>query len=259
MNWTTDDKRQAAFDAPRGITLWREDTRVIERPGWYQLITPSAPGSLNEVIISQVAEDDAEDVIDETIAQYRAIGQRTKWCVGPWTKPDQFGERLTRRGFRSWDVCGMACDTSIVVDVPPDVRVHKIDDRSVDRWVGISMRGWEIAPSYARGEQAAVRRALRDSPAEFALFSASIGEEWLGTAALIIRNNYGYFYATQVLQEARGRGVYRALIAGRLRFLAQRGIDLAVTHARAATSASALRRVGFETVFESRCFKLDQR
>src|SRR4029453_9172393 len=93
----------------------REDTVVVERPGWFQLITPSAPAThLNEVIVSTVETADAERVIDEVVAGYRRIGKPTKWCVGPWTRPEDFGDRLARRGFRHWEVRGMGCQTSQV-------------------------------------------------------------------------------------------------------------------------------------------------
>src|SRR5262249_19795941 len=96
-----------------GPGLWRDDTRIVERPGWYQIITPSAPrNTQNEIIFSQLEEKDADGVIDETIATYRACGQATKWSVGPWTRPSDFGERLARRGFQSWEVRGMGCYTS---------------------------------------------------------------------------------------------------------------------------------------------------
>src|SRR5262249_53893738 len=72
--------REAAIVAPLGPRLHRRDTRVIERPGWYQLVTPSAPGTtLNEVILSDVSAKDAEQAIDEVIATYRATGHPVKW------------------------------------------------------------------------------------------------------------------------------------------------------------------------------------
>ena len=93
--WTAERKLEAAILAPRsrGRAMLRPDTRVIERPGWYQLVTPSAPGSqLNEVIMSELEPNDADRVIEEVIAMYLADGHPVKWCVGPWT-PRRDGPR----------------------------------------------------------------------------------------------------------------------------------------------------------------------
>ncbi|MCP3144565.1 hypothetical protein [Pyxidicoccus xibeiensis] len=67
--WSLEEKREACLRAPMGDDLLRTDTRIIARPGWYQVVTPSAPGSmLNEVVLSQVDATEAEQVIDEAIA-----------------------------------------------------------------------------------------------------------------------------------------------------------------------------------------------
>ena len=50
-----------------------------------------------------------------------------------------------------------------------------------------------------------------------------------------------------VLPHARGRGLYRALVARRLREAARDGIALATSHAQADSSAPILARMGFAT------------
>src|SRR5688572_15384812 len=102
--------------APKGSHIPRPDTRVIERPGWYQVITPSSrTGGVNEVVFSALDEAQADAVIDETLATYRALGVRFKWCVGPGSAPADLAERLERRGLESWPVRGMACDPALSV------------------------------------------------------------------------------------------------------------------------------------------------
>ena len=53
-----------------------------------------------------------------------------------------------------------------------------------------------------------------------------------------------------MLPAMRGRGVYRALIAARLRQALAAGIAVATTQARAGTSAPILARLGFVTLTE---------
>ena len=79
----------------------------------------------------------------------------------------------------------------------------------------------------------------------------------VGTAGIFGRDRCGYFVGGVVQPSARGRGVYRALVAARLAFLRARGVPYAVTQAREATSAPMLEHLGFETLFRSTCWRLD--
>ena len=58
-----------------------------------------------------------------------------------------------------------------------------------------------------------------------------------------------YLTGAITLPALRGRGVYRATIGARLELAAREGFRLATTHARCATSAPILERLGFETDF----------
>jgi hypothetical protein len=55
--------------------------------GWYQVVTPSARAYLNEVVLSQLVDDDADRVIDEMVATYRPHGVRMRWIFNPQTRP----------------------------------------------------------------------------------------------------------------------------------------------------------------------------
>lgn len=262
MAWTPARRLEAAIAAPLSCALPCDDTREIVRPGWHQVVTPSSPGTTrNEIALSVVDEADAERVIDEAIATYRALGKPVKWCVGPWTRPADFGERLARRGFRAWGVSGMG----IATDVRPKggeglgLRVREVASASeLDEWLETSLRGWDVPREHLEAERRSHAAALAASPRVVHLFSAE-GDDGacVGTAGLVLRGDYAYLVATQVLAAARGRGAYRALVAARLAFLRERGIGYAVTHARDATSAPILERLGFERLFRSQCWLLD--
>lgn len=250
--------------------MLRADSRLIKRPGWVQVITPSAPGTLlNEVIYSQVDAARADAAIDRVVAEYAADGHPVKWCVGPWTKPDDFGERLARRGFSSWDVRGMAAlaaraiDRSERADVagrghePRGVAVEEITEQAMPAYVATAVRGWSLPPGQETAELASHLAALRARRRVARFFAARVGGEIAATTALFLKGDHAYLAGAQVLPPHRGKGIYRALVAARLAFLAERGIALAVTHAREATSAPILAHLGFETLFRSQCFLFD--
>jgi len=125
VTWTAERKRDAAIRAPMTRVVDRPDTRVIARDGWFQLVTPSSKEGLsggNEIYLSTVGEGDAERAIDDAIATYHSCGLAVKWCVGHWTRPRDFGERLLRRGFERWGVRAMGIFTSAHVANAADAR-----------------------------------------------------------------------------------------------------------------------------------------
>ncbi|MEZ4376606.1 MAG: GNAT family N-acetyltransferase, partial [Polyangiaceae bacterium] len=238
--WTLERKRDACLRGRLGPDLVREDTRVTEGPGWYQTLTPSTSGTCNEVVISQVLEHDAERVIDETVAAYRAHGLATKWLVGYWTEPADFGERLERRGFESTESRGMGCPTSLGLRVPDDVTVRQLNPAGLDEHLAVVMRGWAVPASELDVWRATYRSRMQAVPCSNFYFEALSGGAVVGTASLVLRADFGYLMGAQVLDKARGHGVYRALLEARLRFLRERGIEYATTMALESTSAPRL-------------------
>jgi hypothetical protein len=254
--WTKARKLEAAIESPFGPGLHAADTRVLDRPGWRQIVTPSAAGGvMNEVGYSVITEGDVEAVIDDVIATYKACGQPVKWYVGPWTKPDDFGERLERRGFSWTAMRGMGADTAMQIETPSDVSVREVtDDASLHELLDVSARGWSMTK--ADLDPAMYRAALMKRPQIVRFFSAFIDGVAVGSACLIVRDDYGYLMGTQVLEHARGRGAYKAMVAARLAWLRAQGLEYAVIQAREATAAPILSHLGFEDLFESRCYRL---
>ena len=73
------------------------DLRVIERPGWLQVVKPSIKiGGLNEVIYSSLAEQTAAGAIDEAIATYRDLGLKFRWNAGPGSARGNAATKIAR-------------------------------------------------------------------------------------------------------------------------------------------------------------------
>lgn len=254
---TRAQRRAAAIAAPLVLGVARRDTALVERPGWWQTITPSTRSAqLNEIALSKLRAGEVDDAIDAAVATYHSRGLPVKWCVGPWTEPGDFGARLTERGFEHWDVRGMACSTSLAPDLPTPVEVAQVDEGNLDQYLAAAMAGWSVPPDQLPLERVAMLDALHAAPRIAHFWVASVDDRPVATTGVIVRGDYGYLTGTQVLEHARGRGIYRALIRTRLEFLRESGIPLAVTQAREATSAPILAHLGFETVFRSRCYLL---
>lgn len=249
MEWTLERRRDACVRAPLGDAFVRADTEVIARPGWYELVTPSAPGSmLNEILLSSLTADDAEPAIDAALARHPG---GLKWYVGPWSSPEDLGARLARRGFEAEAVRGMGAETSLVVAPSAGVSIEPVTAETVSTFVEVASRGWGMPAEQRDLEIAFHHRALARG---VRLHLARIDGEPVGTAGMVVKEGHGYLVGTQVLASARRRGVYRALVAARLAELRDLGAAHAFTHASADTSAPLLAKLGFETLFASCCW-----
>ena len=151
----------------------------------------------------------------------------------------------------------MVSETSRSIPYADHIGVDEVTEESLEPYLTAMLQGWSRPPEQAMPERETHLTALRASPREAHFFAARIGDEVVGTTGLLLRGDYAYLVGGQVFPSFRGRGIYRALVGARLAFLAQRGITLAVTHAREATSAPMLEHLGFETVFRSKCYLLE--
>lgn len=235
------------LDASRRAFVPMPDTRVIERAGWMQLVTPSLPqGGLNEVSLAVLAPHELDAVVDETIAEYRTLGIRFRWTIGPDSAPAELAARVEARGLEPSIGWAVACPIEDVDPaVPPAVTVEPVDETNVEAFTTVMARGWEMdaAPLLAFH-----RRVLATARERLPMQLARIDGEPAAAAATALQPRTAYLMGAVVVPEHRGRGLYRALVASRLQHAARQGCTLATSHARAETSHPILRRLGFRDV-----------
>lgn len=225
--------------------------RVVQRPGWWQLITPVfRQGGFNEVALAQLEPAQADAVIAATIAEYDELGIRFRWGVGPDSSPPDLGERLAAQG--------LVCERSVVMAaaieevlaglvVDPAIRIEPVDAHNLEDFVAVSAAGWDCDPEPLRMYQ---RVLLADASGRHHCCVAYVDGVPAGIANHVLFERSTYLIGGVVLPANRGRGVYRALIAARLRHALAAGIKVATTQARAATSAPILARLGFVALTE---------
>jgi GNAT superfamily N-acetyltransferase len=233
--------------APRAALVPLDDTLVVERPGWWQLVTPSlARGGMNEVACTELPDDEADAIIDETLAFYQRLGIHFRWMVSPGTKPADLVERLERRGLKRSESLVMACATgNAVSESGLGITIEEVTLANVDEYTRVMAEGW--------GADAAAldphhRRMLADPERRNHLFLARYEGVAGAAGSYMALERSAYLIGAVALSAFRGRGVYRALVNARLRHAAGRGLKLATSVARAETSAPILERLGFETV-----------
>ena len=135
-----DEILRDALVGPRSTLVPLPDTQIIERTGWWQLVTPSfSRGGMNEVACSELPENEADAIIDETIASYARLGiLRYRWSIGADPRPADLGERLARRGLQLSESLAMARSTA---DTPPEtdpaITVERVTLANVDPFTSV--------------------------------------------------------------------------------------------------------------------------
>ena len=67
------DLIETSIQAPIGSAMLEPDSRIIQRPGWYQLVTPSIrEASANEIVLSRIPDQECQPVSQE--AEYQVAG-----------------------------------------------------------------------------------------------------------------------------------------------------------------------------------------
>jgi len=237
----TIDLLEEVIVTPRRAFPRLPDLQVIERPGWLQIVTPSIKtGGLNEIIYSFLDERGADATIDAAVATYRDLGLKFRWNAGPGSGPADLCERLERRGLApSWGR-GMARSTD---GGGPVGEVVEIDATTVDQYTQVMAAGWS-----ADGDALAVLHRHVLAEGRQCLFVAYCDGVPAAAASYVPFERSAFLMGGVVLANHRGRGLYRALVQARLAHARARGITLATSHAREATSAPILDKLGFDTV-----------
>jgi GNAT superfamily N-acetyltransferase len=246
--FTHDELLHELLVAPRGARGDFPDTEVIDRPGWFQILTPSfRQGGLNEVSFAQI-DGDVDAVIDATLARYESLGLRFRWAIPPGTRPADLGERLRKRGMtEETSILMVAAIADVHIAPPPDITVVPVDLGNLEAYAETNAAGWGVDPA----PMIAFNRHLLANPTGIHhSFLAYQDGRPVAAANYAALGRSAYFMGGVVLPEFRGRGAYRALLAARLDHAAARGIPLATTHARRTTSAPILAALGFQQIGE---------
>jgi hypothetical protein len=218
------DRSMATTYAAIDLPTYPEDAQIIQRDGWYQIITPTFKEiSANEVFVSHVKEEEIEKRVEETFARYRKEDLPFKWSIGPMSSPDRLEQEVAKRASESWVFRGMAIDTDF----------ESFREQTRDR----------------------LMKSITHPSCEYYL--ARKNGQSIGAAGTVFKQKHGFLISAVVLKEHRGSGAYRALVQKRLVDLQKRRLPFAVTQARDSTSAPVLERLGFETVFRAKIYRTD--
>lgn len=141
------------------------------------------------------------------------------------------------------DLTGPAVD----LDVPTEFELRWNVDVATERdaqLVQTRVFGDEMPPDE---EIASAARTAADTvPAgEGGCLVAYLDGRPVGASGLAVGDHVARLWGGSVLEEARGRGVYRALLSARLDYAREHGLTMGLVKGRVQTSGPILRRAGF--------------
>lgn len=245
----------------RAAAEWAWFPRGSERDDSELLLVRYPERLGGRVRASQVhSRADAATVIEHAIDRTRSWGasEITFWS-NPSDSPDLEAELLHRSAEHIDTVAVFACPIDAVsIDVPRTATAEVIRTfdqvRAAD---AINVPVWEQAPldeDGLRTELADVHEALASGAGIHVL--GRLDGEAVSTGGCTIVDGFTRLWGAATLERARGRGVYRAVLAERLRLGAEHGATTALVKGRVSTSAPILARAGFRHYGDERAYRL---
>ena len=214
--------------------------------------------------VVRIAPDAAVgDVLDQVVGHVQAWGsdEVLVWCR--LDAPAGLEATLQERGGRldeTLDVLALDLGAGLpALDPPSDVEVRWQDDEATTRDViriGIEAFGEGTVPDDARVAALAAEAAADLAAGRTATAVGYLDGRAVGAGGLTLADGVARLWGGGVVPDARGRGVYRAVLDARLRHAAELGAATALVKGRVETSGPVLRRAGFEVFGQERSYRL---
>jgi GNAT superfamily N-acetyltransferase len=233
----------------------------IEQAGVVMVVTPFPVAQIVHPV--DLALEDVEAAVEAMRAVAR---ERRKAVLGWWIAPehDVYAPRLEALGLGNEDTAGFeAIENAMALVTPPptaageDVEVRRVE--SLDEFVGaarVAMKAFQMPRHMCEEMEAGLalrfeeyqdqRNAAHD-------FVALLNGRIVGASSAVVAKAGVCLFGGAVLPEARGRGVYRALLRARWELAVERGTP-ALTVQAGRMSKPILERLGFVQLAAARLF-----
>jgi GNAT superfamily N-acetyltransferase len=216
---------------------------------WFHTGAPEAYA--NAVVVTDLADDEADDVIDATLAEMRGRGVPFVWWAFPSARPSNLADRLEARGLVAdgpWPGMTVATDGLIAPAPVTGLEIRRVTGEA-DFQRYLDTFGPILAPSEAfRQVFATGARGIGFAPdAPEVHFLGLLDDEPVGTASLLTAGGAAGIYNITTVERARGRGIGAALTARAVGAGRERGMALATLQA-STMGRPVYERLGFRFV-----------
>ncbi|MFG2816906.1 GNAT family N-acetyltransferase [Streptomyces sp. NPDC048410] len=205
----------------------------------------------NGVVWSGLDASGADRAIEEQIARFSELGRDFEWKLYGHDGPADLGQRLTAAGFRAEEpetlMVGEIAELTLEERLPDGVRlVRAADAAGVDLVVDVHERVFGTDGTALRDHLLA---RLAADPGTVLAVVALAGDEPVASARLelVPGGDFAGLWGGGTVEEWRGRGLYRALVAHRTRVAAAHGCRHVQVDA-SAMSRPVLERLGLHAL-----------
>ncbi|WP_340539395.1 GNAT family N-acetyltransferase [Nocardioides sp. GXZ039] len=207
------------------------------------------------------ADADADAVLAWARERCAAWGARTLLAWVPLAAPDGWERALTEHGGTAHETVDVfALDlTAPATDLaaPGDVEIRWQDDEETTRAaleIGVAAFDEGSIPPPERVRELAAQAAADHAAGRASQAVGYLEGEPAGSGGVTFEDGVARLWGGGVIPAARGRGVYRAVLAARLDLARRRGAQLALVKGRVDTSGPILRRAGFGVYGQERSY-----
>lgn len=211
--------------------------------------------TLAVVTAMKAAEGEVPGLLDEVRSLIPA-GVHTDWYIGPSARPTGIVDDLQALGLREPRIGGTL--HALLLDHEPtddlsDIETHEVISMS-DHVEAAEVRwdAFEVPHGRREHERGFLATSyddyLRTKDTSSISFVATVDGRVAGAASALLSDRGLFLIGGSTAPWARGRGVYRALVAARWQYAVARGTPALTVHAIHDSSSPILRRLGFEEV-----------
>src|SRR5690349_8729438 len=183
----------------------------------------------NAIIWSDLDEHTADAAIAEQAAFFRERGWELEWKHYAHDRPADLGKRLEKAGFRADEpetlMVAAVSDQARDVRLPDGVHITEVSDAAgVDLLVAVSEQAFGHAIPWLRPR---LLGQLANAPENTQILVAMAGDVPISSARmdLIPGTSFAGLWGGGTLEQWRGKGIYRALVAHRARRAAELGYE----------------------------------
>lgn len=241
----------AILEETQWDTFWMpRDCRIVDRPELQFSTCPRDVESLNIVTRLRAPDPDLPALLDEVQQAHNGVASRV--LVVPGNRTDALIEQLGARGYRRahvHDAFALDVTNYSPRPTPAGVVVRPVRTRQdLEGAYEAARRSFVGAPERTEDE---LREHLRRCTMPGARVVRVVAWEHghpVGSGGFTIypKLRFGFLWAGCVVPEARGRGIYSAVLSARVREARRRGLRHVGLYARLETSAPIVARQGFE-------------
>ena len=217
-------------------------------------VTPADDPMSNKALLAHLNDKSVDGAVRQVTEYFAGKRKPFSWIVGPGSAPPDLGSRLLACGFGQPLVChGMYLpDPGIKIDTDPSIRVSELSVDKPDAAVEIMATGFNMTLEASRSLHEIM--ALSANELRTRIYLAYLaGVDRAVACGYVTRfpdRPIALLCGGATLQEYRGRGAYKALLARRLRDIVRDGVNTVIVLADQRTSAPICAKVGFAKVCE---------